>query len=1400
MKKFLYLFLLLPFLAISQAVPADASQFENIQLTNNATDNAALKVSVQDANGVLNTIAKADLVEVLEYSSAAALPTTGQAGKIYVTIDNQRQYRWTGTFYNEFFQFKANLESPTFTGSVVVPNATLSTQAVNKGQLDLLSHAAATGIAEGGVLSINTDAAKFDLSAGFGYIVNGHSDVENPTNRKVTWAAKIANAVPNIASQKQTYVAIDINGDLFLTANPLTATQRRNYIRLGVLIHLNNSTVAYTDNQPTINIEVGGQVQDILDFLGFRSISGNRIFPVGANLKIKKELGTVFKPGANFNNLITQPHSFVLAAQNPATFRYRTQIGVEGLDITDINPAIYDLNGAFTAMPATATLATIQRVYVFQDNSIRIQPGEKYFDNLNQAITAIESDIFITDSDISNNGLFLGSIVLIRGATALNTLAQAIFVPSAGTSSNGSVATAPLGYIPEDVANKQNNLNVDGSGAKYPTVDAVNSGLNLKANLESPTFTGTVSGITKAQVGLSNVQNTDLTSAVNANSAKVGITTTQASDITANNAKVGITTTQASDITANNAKVGITTTQASNITANNDKISFDSTSSTRLANTSGTNTGDQDLSGYQLKSEKDANSGYAGLDSSGKINPLQLPAIAITETFVVNSQAAMLATASQTGDVAVRTDVNKTFILTADAPATLANWQELLSPLSEVTSVFGRTGAVTAQNGDYTKAQVGLSNVQNTDLTSAVNANSAKVGITTTQASDITANNAKVGITTTQASNIVTNNGKISFDNTSSTRLANTSGTNTGDQTLSSLDAAPSSGSTNYIQNQNTSAQSANIWINGSIKSGYFNPNTTPVLGGLGYTSLKGSLNRGIIGSAYDYAIETPTGSTIFGNPTGTVNAQFQGALEVAGAATFSSSVTATNGIFSGNILTGGATARGYTKEIGIKGTSNAAFSLSTDTQLSDIVSSSSNSFQFFDRTAAKTVLSFATSTGSATFASSVTSGGNLKIIRPLDVGTTFMQIEVGDVSTTFNGQDPDGYMNYNFNSNGTNRLFINGQSGAATFASSVTATNFNLPAAGRLSSGASYITPEDNIQGARVVTAGGFLVESAGATFSSSVTATDGIFSGNVGIKRTSPLTPLHVSTGFSKTDTNERGVARFSSSDITNPSGLVIQLKGGASQADRIATIQTDEPNVVSGGKLALQPFGGNLLVGTQTDNGSKLQVEGAATFSSSVTAGNTSNNNISIKVLDGTIITKIQSQTIGDTAGAIGTESNNDLKLITNNTERLRFLASTGAASFSSSVTATSHVTTGGTASQFVKGDGSLSAGYKVYTALVNQVGTNAPVATVLENTLGGTVVWTRSLQGVYFATLNSAFTNNKTFCLSGNNVVDGQAVKNIIQRNTVNQIVVETYFNTTKQDGILNNTSIEIRVYN
>ena len=84
------------------------------------------------------------------------------------------------------------------------------------------------------------------------------------------------------------------------------------------------------------------------------------------------------------------------------------------------------------------------------------------------------------------------------------------------------------------------------------------------------------------------------------------------------------------------------------------------------------------------------------LDASGKLADSVVPKIAMTNTYVVASQTAMLALSNaQEGDVAVRTDLNKTFILKAAPYSTLANWQELLTPTDAVSSVNGSTGAVT---------------------------------------------------------------------------------------------------------------------------------------------------------------------------------------------------------------------------------------------------------------------------------------------------------------------------------------------------------------------------------------------------------------------------------------------------------------------------------------------------------------------------------------------------------------------------------------------------------------------------------------------------------------------------------------------------------------------------------
>ncbi len=83
---------------------------------------------------------------------------------------------------------------------------------------------------------------------------------------------------------------------------------------------------------------------------------------------------------------------------------------------------------------------------------------------------------------------------------------------------------------------------------------------------------------------------------------------------------------------------------------------------------------------YQLTSEKNVANGYSGLGPDGLLNPNQLPPLAITNTFEASSESAMLALDVQVGDVAIRTDISKSFILATSPASTLLNWKQLLFP------------------------------------------------------------------------------------------------------------------------------------------------------------------------------------------------------------------------------------------------------------------------------------------------------------------------------------------------------------------------------------------------------------------------------------------------------------------------------------------------------------------------------------------------------------------------------------------------------------------------------------------------------------------------------------------------------------------------------------------------
>jgi hypothetical protein len=109
--------------------------------------------------------------------------------------------------------------------------------------------------------------------------------------------------------------------------------------------------------------------------------------------------------------------------------------------------------------------------------------------------------------------------------------------------------------------------------------------------------------------------------------------------------------------------------------------------------------------------------GVASLNASGIIPSSQLPPVSISSTSVVSSDVDMTAISNATvGSIAIRTDLNKNYILSSLPASTLANWVELLTPAAPVQTVNGYTGTV-----NLSKIDIDLNNVDNTsDITKPI--------------------------------------------------------------------------------------------------------------------------------------------------------------------------------------------------------------------------------------------------------------------------------------------------------------------------------------------------------------------------------------------------------------------------------------------------------------------------------------------------------------------------------------------------------------------------------------------------------------------------------------------------------------------------------------------------------
>ena len=292
-----------------------------------------------------------------------------------------------------------------------------------------------TGLISGGVLSINADTSKFNLSAGTGCVIN-EADPNSPVVYNLSWSTLTAQTVTNLATSTVSYISINSAGVVVQSTTAPTAADGQLQVFIGQLGHANNATIATAVNTPTIFNNGTNLIRAISEAVGVLG-RGLAVSANGANLSINMASGSLVKEGINYEAATTAKHTKTFSAQTLATVRRRTQIGGAGTSTT-LDVGNYDLAGVVTAL--SANKFTNQRTYLISSGNIIVQYGQSIYNSLSEAVAAINSESFVLLSNLAENAKLIGVISVKSTATNLSTSSDAKFSNASSSVGGSSVA------------------------------------------------------------------------------------------------------------------------------------------------------------------------------------------------------------------------------------------------------------------------------------------------------------------------------------------------------------------------------------------------------------------------------------------------------------------------------------------------------------------------------------------------------------------------------------------------------------------------------------------------------------------------------------------------------------------------------------------------------------------------------------------------------------------------------------------------------------------------------------------------------------------------------------------------------------------------------------------------
>jgi hypothetical protein len=435
-------------------------------------DNTGITWIYDDILGTLTPVLNQNLIDIVNAAATSGNILIGSGtGWLSKAMSGEATLLNTGAITLN----NAAVIGKVLTGYVSGAGTVLATDSISKAIQKLNGNDTpvnSTVVITGGYLTIGSPKTTFSISDGSGMITN--NTVNPPTLTQVSWSGLTNIPATFIAAGVASYIAIDSTGSVVQQLAPFTNEQRRDVIFLGSMFHANLTTIDDINQFSEVGISPVNQLSDLAVSIGKFNLEGNIFSPNGANLQINKSIGKLFAFGSNWAIDGKNPHIKSLPALTSLTFQYRFQNGTNGATGVNINPNIYDLNGVSTAVPTNKF--TIQRVFLYVSQDVKIQPGQNVYGSLAEAKAAIQTETFNVHPPVAANGILRAYIIVRQGTTNLQSATDcAFFFAGKFPDQNGASGIS--------VSNFQN---VYDNSAPNPelTIDAVRGALTIK------TYTG----------------------------------------------------------------------------------------------------------------------------------------------------------------------------------------------------------------------------------------------------------------------------------------------------------------------------------------------------------------------------------------------------------------------------------------------------------------------------------------------------------------------------------------------------------------------------------------------------------------------------------------------------------------------------------------------------------------------------------------------------------------------------------------------------------------------------------------------------------------------------------------------------------------------------------------------